>query len=230
MEHPHRPARGHGSESQPPSHWPSQSEIADALDISRARVGQIVTADRTRWSKDPSITPFRHELCEQIQRLGGVVTIPEIIDLTILLRPAANTLETIRQQRMASAVARAAVETEASMALPRFQIRRVAGKVVVSCSPELATYAEELGQKADQLAAADPLPSAAAGVPGTLRGQPAATAPWLSTLQQRATPEARRRHEPDRRRVLSSGALSPWHGGGTSLAAGHRGVVRARSG
>ena len=113
------------SESQPPSHWPSQSEIADALDISRARVGQIVTADRTRWSKDPSITPFRHELCEQIQRLGGVVTIPEIIDLTILLRPAANTLETIRQQRMASAVARAAVETEASMAQPRFQIRRV---------------------------------------------------------------------------------------------------------
>ena len=43
------------------------------------------------------------------------------------------------------------------MALPRFQIRRVAGKVVVSCTPELATYAEELGQKADQLAASDPL-------------------------------------------------------------------------
>src|SRR5271165_5503645 len=145
------------SESQPPSHWASQSEIADALDISRARVGHIVIADRTRWSKDPSITPFRHELCEQIQRLGGVVTIPEIIDLTILLRPASNTLETIRQQRMASAVARAAVETEVSMALPRFQIRRVAGKVVVSCTPELATYAEELGQKADQLAASDPL-------------------------------------------------------------------------
>src|SRR5271166_1934953 len=56
---------------------------------------------------------------------------------------------------MASTVARAAVETEASMALPRFQIRRVGGKVVVSCTPELAAYAEELGQKADQLAASD---------------------------------------------------------------------------
>ena len=117
-----------------------------------------MAADRNRWSKDPSLTPFRHELCEQIQRLGGVVTIPEIIDLTILLRPASNTLDATRQQRLASAVARAAVETEASMAQPRFQIRRVAGKIVVSCSQELAAFAEKLGQKADELAAADPLP------------------------------------------------------------------------
>ena len=145
-------------ESQPPAHWPSQSDIADPLGISRARVGQVVMADRSRWSKDPAITSFRHELCEQIQRMGGVVTVPEIIDLTILLRPAASTPEPTRQQRMASAVARAAVETEASMAVPRFQIRRVAGKVLVSCSQELAAYAEELGRKADQLAASETLP------------------------------------------------------------------------
>jgi serine/threonine protein kinase len=147
-----------GSESQLPSHWPSQTEIADALGISRGRVGQIVMADRSRWSKEPSLTPFRHELCEQIQRLGGVVTIPEIIDLTILLRPASNTLDVARQQRLASAVGRAAVETESSMAQPRFQVHRIAGKVVVSCTPELATFAEELGKKADQLAGTDPLP------------------------------------------------------------------------
>jgi serine/threonine protein kinase len=146
-----------GSESRPPGHWPSQSDVAEVLDISRARVGQIVMADRSRWSKEPAITPFRHELCEQIQRLGGVVTIPEIIDLTILLHPASNTADATRQQRMASAVARAAVETEASIAQPRFQIRRVAGRVVISCTTELATYAEELGQKADQLAGSDPL-------------------------------------------------------------------------
>ena len=59
---------------------------------------------------------------------------------------------------MASAVARAAVETETSMAVPRFQVRRVAGKVVVACSPELAAFAEELGRKADRLAESDPLP------------------------------------------------------------------------
>src|SRR5205807_172120 len=63
-----------------------------------------------------------------------------------------------RQQRLASAVARAAVETEGSLTQPRFQLRRVAGKAVVACSQDLAAYAEKLGQVADELAGADPLP------------------------------------------------------------------------
>lgn len=145
--------------SQSASQWPSQTDVAEALSVTRARIGQIVSADRNRWGKDAQITAFRHELCEQIHRLGGVVTIAEIIDLTILLRPAANTLDSAQQQRLASAVARAAVETEDMMAQRRFQMRRVAGKIVVACSQELAVYAEKLGQAADQLAEADPLAS-----------------------------------------------------------------------
>lgn len=143
--------------SQPASQWPSQTDVADALGITRARVGQVVAADRNRWAKDAQITAFRHELCEQIQRFGGVVTIAEIIDLTILLRPAANTVDSEAQHRLAAAVARAAVETEDMMAQRRFQVRRVAGKIVIAASQELAVYAEKLGQVADQLAAADPL-------------------------------------------------------------------------
>src|SRR5262249_6886818 len=77
----------------------------------------------------------------------------------ILLRPAANTLDTAQQQRLASAVARAAVETEDIMAQRRFQLRRVARKIVLACSQELAAYAEKLGQVADGLAEADPLAS-----------------------------------------------------------------------
>ena len=145
-------------EGQPASHWPSQTEVADALKITRARVGQVVTADRNRWSKDPQITSFRHELCEQIQRLGGVVAISEIVDLTILLRPAANTLDTAQQQRLASVVARAAVETEDMMAQRRFQLRRVGGKTIVACTIELALFAETLGEVAAVLAVNDPLP------------------------------------------------------------------------
>lgn len=145
-------------ESQPASYWPSQTDVADALNVTRARVGQIVTAERNRWSKDPLVTSFRHELCEQIQRLGGVVAIQEIIDLTILLRPSANIVEPAQQQRLASAVARAAVETEDMMTQRRFQLRRVAGKTVVACTQELAAFAEKLGHVADELASADPLP------------------------------------------------------------------------
>src|SRR4029079_10703425 len=74
----------------PPDQWLSQTDVADALDLTRARVGQVLTLDRSRWSKAPAVTAFRHELCEQIQRLGGVVTISEILDLTVLLRPASG--------------------------------------------------------------------------------------------------------------------------------------------
>jgi serine/threonine protein kinase len=144
--------------THPASYWPSQTEIAEASQVGPPRVNQTLAADRTRWSKDPLLTSLRQELCEQIQRLGGAVTIQEIIDLTILLRPTVETLDPARQQRLASAVARAAVETEASLAEPRFQLRRVAGKAVVACSQELAAYADKLGQLADRLAAADPLP------------------------------------------------------------------------
>lgn len=129
-----------------------------AVGVTRARVGQVLTADRARWAKDPLVTAFRHELCEQVQRMGGVVTVPELIDLTLLLRPPADTPDPTRQRRLASAVARAAVETEGSLAGPRLQLRRVAGRTVVACSQELAAYADRLGRVADDLAAHDPLP------------------------------------------------------------------------
>jgi len=106
--------------------WPSQSDVADALNETRARVGQALAADQKRWGKDSLLTAFRNELFEQIQRMGGVVTTGELVDLTILLRPAAETIDTSRQQRLASAIARAAVETEGSLSEPRFEIRRLA--------------------------------------------------------------------------------------------------------
>ena len=131
--------------------------MADALNETRAKVGQALAADQKRWGKDSLLTAFRHELFEQMQRLGGVVTTGELVDLTILLRPAAETIDTNKQQRLASAIARAAVETEGSLSEPRFEIRRLAGKTVVACTDELAQYAEKLGEVADRIAKADPL-------------------------------------------------------------------------
>jgi serine/threonine protein kinase len=144
--------------SHPASHWPSQTEIAEASHVNPPRVYQTLAADRSRWSKDSLMTALRNELNEEIRRLGGIVTVAELIDLTLLLRPADSTLDTARQQRLASAVARAAVETESSLGQPRFQLRRVAGKTVVACTQELAAYADKLGQVADDLAANETLP------------------------------------------------------------------------
>ena len=144
-------------EGQAANLWPSQSEVADALSITRARVGQVLAADRNRWAKDPLLNALRTDLYEQIQRLGGVITIAELIELLILMRPPSDVLEAAKQLRLASSIARAAVETECSLADPRYQLRRVAGKTVIACTQELAAYAEKLGQVADELAESDPL-------------------------------------------------------------------------
>lgn len=137
--------------------WPSQSDVADALNKTRGKVGQALADDQKRWGKDSYLSKFRDELFEHVQRLGGVVTIGELIDLTARLRPAADTLDLEKQQRLASAVARAAVETESASSEPRFEIRRLARKTVAACTNELADYAEKLGEVADSIAEADPL-------------------------------------------------------------------------
>ena len=137
--------------------WPSQFDVADALKVTRATVGQALAADQRRWGKDSLVSGFRNELFDQCQRLGGVATIAELIDFTLLLRPPTETLDPERQRRLASAIARAAIETEGGAPEPRIQIRRSGTKTVVACTQELASYAETLGATADRLAKADPL-------------------------------------------------------------------------
>ncbi|MGM0490406.1 MAG: BREX system serine/threonine kinase PglW [Planctomycetota bacterium] len=137
--------------------WPSQSEVAEALSVSRARVAQVLSADRNRWAKDSLLNVLRTELYQQIQRLGGVATIAELIELLILMRPPSGMLDTTQKQRLSSAVLRAAVETECSRIEPRYQLQRVGGKTVIACTQELAVYAGKLGDVADRLADSDPL-------------------------------------------------------------------------
>ena len=207
-------------DGQSPDLWPSQSEAADALSITRGRVGQVLGADRARWAKAPLVTSVRQDLCDQIQQLGGVVTIGELIELTILLRPAADTLDTARQRRMASAIARAAVETESLMAEPRFQLRRVAGKAIVTCSQELAAYVEKLGQVADELGGERSASTIFASLSGTLRSAAARFAARMPAVQQRADAQLGGGDEFHGRRLFSARALPPWHGRRAGVAAG----------
>jgi hypothetical protein len=61
--------------------------------------------------------------------------------------------------RRAIAVLRSAVEVERSLASPRFFLRRDGDRVLLATTPELLSYGRQLGDGADQLAAADPLVS-----------------------------------------------------------------------
>ncbi|MEW4454506.1 BREX system serine/threonine kinase PglW [Bremerella sp. JC817] len=137
--------------------WPSQSDVAAALKTTPVKINQVLSADRKRWAKESSLNSLRSDLCEEILRLGGVMTVPEVTEFVLLRRPAVDTLDTNKQQQMASAIARALVETESSLAEPRFQLRRISGKTLIACTRDLAVYAEKLGQVADELALSDPL-------------------------------------------------------------------------
>lgn len=139
--------------------WPSQTEVAESLGVSRTRVFQVLAADRARWSKDPQVTALRQTLCEKLRHLGGVATIAELIEVVLLWSLPPDALDPLQPPRMASTVARAAVETEDLLADRRFQIRRVCGHTLVACTRELAVYAQKLGEVADRLAEADPLVS-----------------------------------------------------------------------
>ena len=137
--------------------WPSQTDVAASLRLSPTKISQVLTADRKRWAKEPSLNALRAEIHDEILRLGGMLTIPEITEFVRLRRPAIDTLDPAKQQQSASSIARALVETETSLAEPRFQLRRISGKTIIACTRELAVYAEKLGQVADTLAMSDPL-------------------------------------------------------------------------
>jgi hypothetical protein len=58
---------------------------------------------------------------------------------------------------LATAVTRAAVEVERTIAEPRFIVRRDSGRVLIAANQELAEYAFRLGHCADRLAEEEPL-------------------------------------------------------------------------
>jgi hypothetical protein len=137
--------------------WASQSEVATDIKLSAGRINHIIVADRKRWAKDSNVTEFRSRISDELLILGGIITIDEIISLTIQLYPASSTISPQQQKVFASAIARAAVETEDLLDSPRFAIRRFRTKIVVTTSPLLATYIDKIGMVADKLAEADPL-------------------------------------------------------------------------
>ena len=138
-----------------PSPWPSQTEVAEALKVTRGRIGQIVAKLSVRWSKDPAITLVRSSVVEFLKASGGIQTVDELAEALLSSRGSSED-EPLRTQR-ARAVARATVEVERTMAEPRFLVRRDGHRVLIALDSELASYAGKLGNEADKLAGEDPL-------------------------------------------------------------------------
>ncbi|MEQ8438767.1 MAG: BREX system serine/threonine kinase PglW [Ilumatobacter fluminis] len=145
--------------------WPSSAEVRAALDLGRDEYDELIARARARWLKQPPMTQVRNDVVLLLERSGGVLPGDEIAEA--LLTQRGSTASGAQRLARARAVVRAALETESGRTNDRFAWRRLGGgnSVIVALrsdeldAEELADYATNLGAVADQLVAADPLPS-----------------------------------------------------------------------
>jgi len=149
----------------PAGDWASQTEVAQQREVTRARVGQIAAKARERWRRLPSMTRLRDELVAHIAQLGGVAGTRE---LELLVTAERGSGDSVADGVFATAVVRAAVETEGPMGDQRLTVRRTGRRVVIGvkgATPEqrqlTVDYAVRLGAAADDIARAETLPGPA---------------------------------------------------------------------
>lgn len=137
--------------------WTNQTETANRLGLTRARISQVVIKARERWQKNPSITSLRNTLAEFLEASSGVLTLSELCDAVLAARGSGE--DEPKRSQLATVIIRAAVETESTMKAPRFIERRAGPTILITCNAAIADYVEKLGQVADNLARLDPLPT-----------------------------------------------------------------------
>ena len=135
--------------------WPSQATIAQTVDVTRGRIGQIVGKLHERWAKDAALNRLRTDVAEMVGGQGGVMSVRELSDAILVARGSSQD-DPLRTQ-LARAVVRAATEVERAMSEPRFLVRRDKDSVLVALNADLASYARRLGDEADRIADEDPL-------------------------------------------------------------------------
>lgn len=143
--------------------WPSQSAVADALALTRGRLGQIGPTARRHWAQLEPLSSVRDEVVDLVVADGGVMAVRELEPLLIEARGSG--LPPGQAAVAARAVIRAAIEAEESGTGPasRIVVRRRGRRVVVAIEPgvdgdrpdvggpSLAAYATALGDRADEV-------------------------------------------------------------------------------
>ena len=60
--------------------------MARLLEVTRARVGQILSKLQDRWARDPAITRLRTDIVEIMAGQGGIMTVPELVEAVLVAR------------------------------------------------------------------------------------------------------------------------------------------------
>jgi serine/threonine protein kinase len=172
---------------RPADEWPDLGEVAAAAGVEREIAAQHLASARGRWANHhPAITALRHDLAHHLAAQGRAMTAGELAASVLSLRGS----EVVGPARVqaGTAVARAAVETEAAMQTPRYAARRIGprGRRVVVARLDAATPIDEtvawvaaLGASADEIADREPLLAGPALVDALRRAVPAGQATEL---------------------------------------------------
>jgi serine/threonine protein kinase len=141
--------------------WPTQTDVAASMEVTRARVQQIATAGRERWRRLPAVTRLRDELLAALKQLGGVAVVE---DLERVVAGERGADDEAKLPVLARAAVRAAIEAELTRDEPRLTRRRSGGRVLVASASSddrarqrAIDYALRLGEAADAIAALDTL-------------------------------------------------------------------------
>lgn len=150
--------------------WPSATELADAVGVTRPRISQIIDGAAGRWAKSGALTAARSEVGDLVAAEEGVVALEEAAH-AILLRHGSTAEGPARLQR-AAGVVRAVVELDQRATEPALAIRRprTGGAILaLAAAPALLDDAAWLaGRAADLVADGTVVPAATARA--SLRG------------------------------------------------------------
>ncbi|MHC4880907.1 MAG: BREX system serine/threonine kinase PglW, partial [Planctomycetota bacterium] len=66
--------------------WPSQTEIAPLVGVTRGRIGQLVGKFQSRWAKDAGLNSLRSDVAELLTKAGGVMALTELAEGILIAR------------------------------------------------------------------------------------------------------------------------------------------------
>jgi hypothetical protein len=171
--------------------WPSQSEVAGALGVSRQRIGQAITKGRKRWARFLPVTVLREDILQILRGFGGTASHQEVVSTVLAGR--GSSLDPDLARRMASVAVRAALETEKGETAPRYDEYRSGSNIFLAVHADLKNCVVRLGQLADKIADENPLPA-----PGRV----------LETLRSVAFPSLADTPQPGDNRLLQLAVLA----------------------
>jgi serine/threonine protein kinase len=170
--------------------WLPQQELCERLAVGRDIVQQALHRARERWSRQPWMTGLRQDIVGLIGKDGGVMTTAELTAAVLAAR--GSVADEPQRSQWAAAVAYAAMDTEMSREGGRYTLHRGSHCILIVAVPDpadpyaasaaaRAQYTEELGRRADALAAADPLLTPARAMEELQSVSPPAGDPLLSS-------------------------------------------------